>query len=293
MYHGYRVIVCIPFGRRKFTDILLRYLLREYSIIDEIRLWMNTECQDDISWAKEKSLAYSKVTLDDRTVEKKPLEPWANAFGLNKFYDNCNDEQTIYIKIDDDIIWLEENFIKNILEFRVDNPEYFLVSANIINNAICDYIHQNIGVIPGHPKITYSVSDISAWKNPLFAENKHRIFLKYLSSGNTEGYKFDKHVLLNQEGFSINCICWFGVWPDFRGTLSNKTFYELCGKRIMENDEKQLTEDFTKSSQSYNCICGKCLCSHFSFWTQIDYMSKTNILEDYKDACRDLGLYNE
>ena len=290
MHKGYRIVVCIPFGRRKFTDLLLRYLLREYSIIDEIRFWMNTECQDDISWAKEKSLAYSKVTLDNRTVEKKPLVPWANSCGVSKFYDNCNNEQTIYIKIDDDIIWLEENFIKNILEFRLDNPEYFLVSANIINNAICDYIHQNVGAIPGHPKITYSSCDDSAWRDPFFAEDKHRIFLKYLSSGDTEGYKFDKHVLLTQERFSINCICWFGVWPDFRGALSKKTFYELCGKRIMENDEKELTEDFTKSSKAYNCIHGNSICSHFAFWTQIDYMSKTNILQEYTFICEDLGL---
>ena len=54
MHRDYNVIICIPFGRRRFVDLLLRYLMREYDIIDEIRFWMNTTCEEDLSWGKRK-----------------------------------------------------------------------------------------------------------------------------------------------------------------------------------------------------------------------------------------------
>ena len=146
-------------------------------------------------------------------MEKKPLAPRKNAHGVNKFYNNCNNEQTIYVKIDDDIIWLEENFIKNILDFRVDNPEYFLVCGNIINNAICDHIHQKISAIPDHPHISYSSWCPVGWTDSAFAEKKHEFFLNALSKKDINRYKFDGWVLFRHERISINCISWFGVWP--------------------------------------------------------------------------------
>lgn len=290
MYNGYRVIVCIPFGRRKFTDILLRYLVREYSIIDEIRFWLNTEDKLDIEWAEKKSVEYKKINLDYTVLDKGLCE--YSTPGVSRFYYNCSEDKCVYLKIDDDIVWLSQEFVKNIVNFRIKNPEYFLVSANIINNAICDYIHKKNGLLPFYPEITYCPFDHKAWADPIFAEEKHRIFLSNLWHEDMSPYKFDKHVL-KQNRFCINCICWFGKWPEFNGNLSQKTFDYICGDKGVTDDEEELTCSFTKINKAYNCICGNAICSHFSFWTQIEHMLTTDILEDYKDTCRDLGLYNE
>jgi hypothetical protein len=44
----------------------------------------------------------------------------------------------MYIRLDDDVVWLEENFFKDMIEFRINNPEPLFIYPNIINNANFD-----------------------------------------------------------------------------------------------------------------------------------------------------------
>ena len=52
---------------------------------------------------------------------------------INAFYKDCTEQDTIYFKLDDDIVWMESGLIEKMVKFRVDNPHYFLVSPLVIN----------------------------------------------------------------------------------------------------------------------------------------------------------------
>ena len=44
---------------------------------------------------------------------------------INAFYRDCCDKDTIYMKLDDDVVWFEPELFEKMVKFRVDNPEYF------------------------------------------------------------------------------------------------------------------------------------------------------------------------
>ncbi|RYC77224.1 hypothetical protein BFJ63_vAg19902, partial [Fusarium oxysporum f. sp. narcissi] len=54
-----------------------------------------------------------------------------------------------YVKIDDDILWIDDNAIPNLVTRKVDYPEDFVVSGNIINNPPLGFMHFRIGAL--HP----------------------------------------------------------------------------------------------------------------------------------------------
>lgn len=56
------------------------------------------------------------------------------------FYLHAIDNNTVYIKLDDDIMYLNEDCIENILKARFKNSSYLLVYATIINNPLTDVL---------------------------------------------------------------------------------------------------------------------------------------------------------
>ena len=54
----------------------------------------------------------------------------------------------IYIRLDDDIVFIEENTIPTLIRYRLDNPEPFLVFPIIINNLRTLERMQASGIIP-------------------------------------------------------------------------------------------------------------------------------------------------
>lgn len=53
----------------------------------------------------------------------------------------------MYIKIDDDIVFIEDTTIPTLIESRLSHPERFIVSANIMNQPSLSWVHQHLGVI--------------------------------------------------------------------------------------------------------------------------------------------------
>jgi len=250
-------------------EVLIPYILKEKSFIDEYRIWVNTRNSDDIQYfysLKEKYPDF--ITLDfSADIDPKKGEGWA----IHNFYKNAIDKETIYIRLDDDIVWLENNFIKNIYYFRKQNPQYFLVYGNIVNNAIIDHIHQRFGCLEMDLKIGYSCLDSIGWENPQVAEFKHRAFLNSLRLGTADNYKFRKWVLHHYERVSINAISWFGLeFAKFDGAVGL-------------DEEKWLAVDKPQEINFFNAICGSAMCSHFAFFTQRQHMDSTNILNEYKN----------
>jgi hypothetical protein len=40
----------------------------------------------------------------------------------------------LYLKIDDDVVWLEDDIVPRMVSMKLANPEYLLVSANVANS---------------------------------------------------------------------------------------------------------------------------------------------------------------
>lgn len=263
----YKTVLTIPAGRKRYMEVLLPYILREYDLLDEIRLWVNTNNFDDIIWMVEQSLKYDKIKLDRTVVENPtPNIPHPN-YELYRFWENCKDEETLYLRLDDDVVWLEDNFFKKMIDFRINNPEPLFIYPNIINNSVTDHIHQRLGCFKDLAKIKHDCLDPSGVMDGVHASQRHSEFIADVKANNLNKYKFDKWILFNYERVSINSLAWFG-----------KDIKDI----VFEKDE----EDFVSCKAPAivgrpNMIYGGPLAVHFAFNMQRAHMDQTDILESY------------
>lgn len=295
MYGGHKVTVVTPAGRRRYLEILSRYVLGA-PCVDEWQLWMNTNSQEDRDWLWFLSSAGSGKILQ-RITEGDPSKGNAN---IHTFYPHAAESDTLYVRLDDDIVWLAPDFFEQLFTTRLSSPNNFLVSANVVNNAICDHLHQRTGALGfQHGAVGYLCMDPVGWKSPEHAEYVHRSFLE---AAQDEGRYYDgEHLwpchqrwqrwqlpdwtLFQGERFSINAICWFG--EDMQKVL------KLGGVGL--DEEANLTCSFPLHLQKWNKIAGKAVCSHFAYHTQRLHLDQTDLLDQYRklaglpvaEACRE------
>jgi hypothetical protein len=127
-----KVIVVIPAGRKRYLEILIPYLLNptNRAIIDECRLWLNTDVEEDIAYIKSLQSDFIKI---DEYNNPKNIHRIASFLSLAP-----NNSNIIYLRLDDDICFVDSNAILNLVKFRYENPNYFLVYGNIANNSRMD-----------------------------------------------------------------------------------------------------------------------------------------------------------
>ena len=261
-----KCIVVTPAGRRQYLEKLKRHLLKQKDDFHEWHLWFNVIDEsvrkpfDSDPKADKEYIEKLAKEYDWIKIIKLPLERTdGNYRNLFVFYHQCTDPNTVYIKLDDDIVWLEGGFIKEMKQFRMDNPEYFITYGNTVNNQCIDHVHQRIGALQSIDRfIDYNMKGW-IWTTPSYAINVLKQFIKDRKEGSLNKWKFDRWVtrpnLGPQERVSINAISWIG----------NDHM-----KKIPREDEAWLSCDGPRQMNpvKFNGICGKKLCVHFSFGPQ-------------------------
>lgn len=266
MYRDKRIIVCIPAGRKRYLEILIRYLYKYREVIDEIRFWVNTTNLDDIEYM---------VQLHNGTPELFKIDLLPPNIKVNgnytvcHFFKNCTEPNTIYVRFDDDIVELDtlESFIK-FLDFRIDHPEYFIVYANILNNTILTHVHQRLGNFALDDGIVrYDPLDKLGWVDPKFAELLHR---QILEKSDLSSFRIS-HPWINfdYQRISINCFSWFG-----------EEFAKFNGE-VHEEDELWLSTYKPYEIKKLNIVYGGFVCVHYAYGNQREYLDTTDILNQY------------
>lgn len=291
-----KIEIVTPAGRKKTLSILFKNLQAQKEHFDIWTLWLNTTNREDIDYCKSLEKKYSWIKTIDLSV------PYSETFSIYSFFKHACNPNILYIRLDDDIVWLEPNFIKNLSDFRSKNPQYFLVYGNIINNSIIDHLHQRYGnysMVKGlwgssdlKPErvildtnesdkiddiIWYSTFCDKGWASGQIAEKKHNIFLKSIADNDLERFKFNIWILYSYERVSINCISWLGSeFAKFNGLVG-------------QDEENWLAHEYPKLIEKPNVIYGQVLSAHYAFRTQREHLEKTNVLERY-DAIAPLVL---
>ena len=65
---------------------------------------------------------------------------------FNHFYRRDLQKNKVYMKLDDDTLYIDENFIQTMWSHRFKLQERMVIYPNIINNAMVTHIHQRAGV---------------------------------------------------------------------------------------------------------------------------------------------------
>jgi hypothetical protein len=271
MIDNYKIITMTSVGRRNYIKLLVPYLLRNSHIIDKHIFWINTDNSYDISYIHSLVCRYP-----DFFAIEQSKQICKGKIDINNIYTHLNDSGVIYIKLNDDICWMDDNAIENLINFRIEHPEYFLIYPMIINSGRTACLHLIMGHLPmtltGEWSGPYrDYFDIS--KYPAEVSQKiHECFLDTLSKDKVEDLFINKYILYNYEYIPEHCVCWFG--KDF------KHF-----KSIAQVAKYNFLSQFEASSrQQLSCICGNSLISHFSFSNHQKYlMEETNLYTIYKN----------
>lgn len=265
MYKDYKIVVCTPSGRRRYLELLVPQVLAYGSVVDEYRLWVNTSDAKDIAWMKEQAEANPKIFLERHTNS---IDTFSNCT-IHHFFKNTVDEKTIYIRFDDDVILLDTlpNFLK-FLDYRIDNPDNYLVFANILNNAIVSHIQQRAGNIPLNNGIAgYKCTDPVGWGDPMFAKHIHDTIIA--NNFDLDTFKMNDWICYSYERVSINAMAWFG-----------KDFAQFDGQ-VDRDEEVWLTTIKPKQLQRMNVIYGGYNVVHFAFHPQREVLETHGILAKY------------
>ena len=265
MYKNFKIIVNTAAGRRRYMQYLIPQVLA-CGIVDRYDLWLNTTNKQDLEFFKIMAMKYPKINLvwqPDGVINGNK--------SINAFYNQCVDEESIYFKLDDDIVWLENNLIENMVRFRVENPDYFLVSPLVINNSLSTYLLQIYGKL--HLNIYHNADPYSdvLWRSGKFAADLHDWFINnYLRPHKTSLLHIgDGKIPVSMTRFSINSILWFGKEMKKMGGI------------IPGDDEEYLSCLYPTLHGKSNCWNTNAIVAHFAFYTQRAYLDQKGILEKY------------
>lgn len=133
-----KIVALIFAGRREFVKILDCYLQRN--------LVRNGGWLDRVQWVIRTDVPYDVEYLNhliENTPEYQTVKVDLSTPGYSEAYQSC-ERDTIYIKIDDDVVFWEDHTIPAIVKRKVENPQYLAVSANVINQPALSWVHYHL-----------------------------------------------------------------------------------------------------------------------------------------------------
>ena len=249
-----KVVGVMPAGRTRFMKILFPHLLQQEGI-DEFEIWENTHNSEDIEFM----CNFANEHSDRFSVQPLPCGGVEGSGSIRHFMRFCCDPDVLYVRIDDDICWMANDCLKNLVEFRMNNQEHFLVHANVINNNICSYLHQATGAMSRKSaSLLYESSCGDAMANPELACEAHDCFRKHYEEHTLDEYEFKQWIDWQNTRICINLISWFG-----------RDMYQDGRDFINKNEELEMSVRLPEVKQMTKAICGNALAVHYSYGTQL------------------------
>ena len=263
-----QVVIVTPAGRQIYLRHLLSHLKKQTIHFDEWHLWNNTRNQEDEEYLHKLQRQYSWIkVVQSSKNDKKGTNELINIF----WKIDGSQSNTLYIKLDDDIVWLSPNFVSSMVTFKAKHPSCPIVFANIINNNYIDHLHQASGrVLQNIPYIDKECMG-NLWKSPEMTHRLHEEFMQDRLQDTYHKWIINTHKINNFKRVSINAIAW-------EGELLQRTDLPQ-----IDDDERWASEQVPKKLNKPAIINGNALALHFAFYTQRDTKVDGKTLDDRID----------
>jgi hypothetical protein len=178
----------------------------------------------------------------------------------------------VFLKCDDDVVYLDLEKLSRFIDFRRDNPHYFIVSANVVNNGVCAYWQQAAGSLPatlGEFERPPGGFGGSLWQSAERAMQLHEYFLNKAD----KSLPLPSAVIDWQERQSINFIAWLG-----------KDLVHMALPKC--DDEYALTVDLPNYLGRPTAIYSDFTVSHLSFGPQENGLGLEQLITEYDALMR-------
>lgn len=285
MIDGKRVVAWIPYGREVTVSILIEYLARDVDrgVIDEVWLCLNTDPGQvaDLRYAYGLAKRHPFVKVKDRPAGMPRLHPKQRNTGF--FVRYMTDPGTVYVRFDDDIVYVHDDAVERIVRHKLQTPESVCSFPLIWNNSVVSWFLQQAGIIPaeyGRVGGPYCM-DWMGWASGAFAIKIHNLLLGHIADGTTEQvYLYQDFPLKVGMQFSVSCFAARGAH-----------YASLPQPGVLEPDEEESwhTVHEPRRIQQPNMIVGNALVSHYTFFPQRSAVLETDILDHYRTLSEKLN----
>jgi hypothetical protein len=257
-------------GRRDRMSLLVDYVVAaiDAGIVTAYHVWDYARTEVDRRWLH---------TLPQRHPAISVLTPAGHHARYRAYYRHYRREDHeggLFLKLDDDIVYLSLDRLAAFVDFRVAHPEYFLVSASVVNNGVCAHFQQQRGAIPPSlMELPYPDRGFCGrlWEHADLAERLHDFFLD-------DPGRFDiAGVDIAPDRLSINCVAYLG--SDLDALVD-----------VGDDDEQDLSVTIPRRLQRRNAIFHPMLASHLSFFSQEGGMDVARLLDRYRALARHVGV---
>ncbi|KAK6952664.1 hypothetical protein Daesc_004955 [Daldinia eschscholtzii] len=142
---GIKVIGMVFYGRKRYVDILDCYLQQNLAsnggYFDEVWFMAHTKDEDDVAWIEDlvKKTPGYKIVGKDKCEGESYKCLWTYAV----------EDKTIYVKIDDDIVYIHPDAIPQLVHTRIALPHPYAISSNLVNSPVTGMEQYHYGAI--HP----------------------------------------------------------------------------------------------------------------------------------------------
>ena len=292
MLQGYKIIACTPAGRKRYMDVLASHLKREHEAghIDEWVVFNNAYQVEDSTYAEQLAANLPWVTVLNEGKLKGTFDTvggkfmWRRPDHIADFFKHPPMKQTgkvIYVRFDDDIVYIDPECIPRLVAYRIANPDPFLVFPVIINNVRTSFHMQQQGVVSKDWGILNEMCDEVAWKHSDYVYQLHMKALAAIEAGNlTDAFR------LKSEQYNDP------TWESGRISINSFAIFgdDLAKCTVAPDEESYLAQWRPRELGRQNARCGDAMLIHFAYHTQTDFMDKTGVLNDYVRLAPPLGF---
>ena len=264
-------------GRRDRLQLQEKYwhILKHQGLITEVHLWDFTyrnrnqkEAEHNKQWIYNKSKQYSYIR-----VFSKPGFLWSTYY---KHYANYQTNDSVILKVDDDIIWVNSSEFRCFVKFVHESKNVFLASANVVNNELIAFFQQSLGSFPKYLlNLPYpeggEPGKLSS--NAAFGYKLHKYFISHKSDF------FKKNIIQFSERLNINFIAFRS---ENAKEINRYAYFDRKFKGAI--DEVGLTRYAIQYFKKFEVAYMRFVVAHASFGRQYVQNSKivAKILELYK-----------
>ncbi|KAL7620030.1 Mitochondrial-processing peptidase subunit alpha [Parahypoxylon ruwenzoriense] len=142
---GIKVVGMVFYGRKRYVDILDCYLQQNLAsnggYFDEVWFMAHTKDEDDVAWIEDvvkRTPGYKIVGKGDCEGKK-----------YSCMWNYAVEDKTIYVKIDDDIVYIHPDAIPQLVHTRIALPHPYAISSNLVNSPVTGMEQYHYGAI--HP----------------------------------------------------------------------------------------------------------------------------------------------
>jgi hypothetical protein len=259
------IIAFTPYGRQNTVSVLMPYLKREHDkgLLDEWWLCLNTDPDqvDDLRYAYSLARHHDWIRTLDRPAGMPRMEPKQRNTGY--FYRFMTDPSAVYVRFDDDIIYLHEQALRNLVTSKTRMGHTILTSFPIIwNNAIISWYGQQLGIIPmefGQVREPFCMDPVG-WADGNFGLAIHRLLLQHIDAGTVEKcFFYQDFPLAPRQQFSVSCFA-----------VEGRDYAELSPPGVLDYPEEEHWHTVHRPAVvgKDNVIVGDSLVSHYTFFPQ-------------------------